>query len=617
MFEINRIIAIVLLAFTLIACAADNEELIQEGEEQEENPQEPPVDSALKIYKPREFGNMDYEDNSSKWSFKRSRQSEHFIIFWDSKYKDVDPGSTTIPEKYCVDIDVLLDKAEEFYTLNVEQLKFADLNAEKTKLNTYKMMIFLYYQDEWLATGGGYDDVIGALWISPGTTQPAGHTLAHEIGHSFQYQVHADLGNGHGFRYGFGGNGGNGFWEQTAQWQAFKAFPSQIFTAFDFGVYIENYNKHIHHENYRYASYFIHYYWTQLHGQDFIGKLWREAQEPEDPVQAYMRLTGIDTKAFNDEIYDAASKMVTWDLDELHDLGEGYIGAQKFNYTTSNDGTHLVAKVYVPQTTGYNVIPLKVPEANTEVIVDFKGLPNETGFNTVDASIAGWRHGFVAVKNSGARVYGTMQSSAEGKYSFTVPENCSRLWLVVTGAPTQYSPHSWDEDNTNDAEWPYAVKFTNTDILGYVDSATGQTPESIDFKYTVNFPADTEAYSGKAINIDAGKLAEAFQLSADEISAKVGGVIKFYAINSNGDLISETTANGYGHWFNAAGDVIGWGDNAYLFSEFDEAGMKFSIGQFPGRLKTGDNYTIRQALVYEYESGKSVQATFTFEIKIE
>ncbi|MCC4214194.1 DUF4859 domain-containing protein [Leeuwenhoekiella parthenopeia] len=609
MLNIERIITILLLAFTLISCTSDNVETIAE----EENPEE----LGLEIYKPIEFGNMDYEDNSSKWSFERSRQSEHFILFWDAKYQNNDPGSAAVPEKYRVDIEELMNKAEEFYTLNVQQLKFADLNVENTKLNTYKMMIFLYYQDEWLATGAGYDDTIGALWISPGTTQPAGHTLAHEIGHSFQYQVNADLGNGHGFRYGFGGNGGNAFWEQTAQWQAFKAFPSQIFTAFDFAVYIDNYNKHIHHENYRYASYFIHYYWTQLHGQDFIGKLWREAQQPEDPVQAYMRITGIDAKAFNDEIYEAASKMVTWDLDELRDLGEEYIGAQKYDYTTRSDGTHVVAKDFAPQGTGYNVIPLKIPEADTQVSVNFKGLPNETGFNAVDASIAGWRYGFVALKNNGARVYGTMQSSAEGEHSFTVPENCSKLWLVVTGAPTQYSPHAWDDDNSNDAEWPYAVKFTNTNILGYFDSSGKETPESIDFEYDVSFAADAEAYSGKIINIDIEKLTNAFQLSTNDIKAKMGDAIKFYAINSNGDLISETTASGYGHWFNAAGDVIGWGDNAYVFSEFDEVGLKFKTGQYPGRLKTGDAYTVRQALVYEYESGKSAQATFTFKIKIE
>lgn len=75
------------------------------------------------------------------------------------------------------------------------------------------------YQTEWLATGSGYDNKIGALWVNPSTCQPVGSTIAHEIGHSFQYQVYCDKilqGNPDdlkcGFRYGYeGSNGGNGF----------------------------------------------------------------------------------------------------------------------------------------------------------------------------------------------------------------------------------------------------------------------------------------------------------------------------------------------------------------------------------------------------------------------
>ena len=82
------------------------------------------------------------------------------------------------------------------------------------------MEIYLLYQTEWLATGSGYDNTIGALWVNPSTCQPVGSTIAHEIGHSFQYQVSCDkMLNGEadfsqvGFRYGYGssGEGGNGF----------------------------------------------------------------------------------------------------------------------------------------------------------------------------------------------------------------------------------------------------------------------------------------------------------------------------------------------------------------------------------------------------------------------
>ena len=296
-----------------MSCTKEEDPGKEKVEEEVELPdKEEPVEEGLDIYIPDAFSEMDLEDNASTWSYQRSRQSEHFIVFWGAGYGEMDPDSSAVPEAYRVDIDNLLSKAEHFYTLNVEELGFAETGSGNSNLDRYKMMIFLFYQEEWLATGSGYDDTIGALWISPGTSQPVGTTLAHEIGHSFQYQVYSDLRNGHGFRYGFGGNGGNGFWEQTANWQAFYAYPEQTFENANFDVYINNYFRHIHHEHYRYASYFIHYYWTDEHGQDFIGRLWREAQEPEDPIEAYMRITGIDVEQLNDEIYDAATRLVTW-----------------------------------------------------------------------------------------------------------------------------------------------------------------------------------------------------------------------------------------------------------------------------------------------------------------
>lgn len=97
----------------------------------------------------------------------------------------------------------------------------------------------------------------------------------------------------------------------------------------------------------------------------------------------------------------------------------------------------------------------------------------------------------------------------------------------------------------------------------------------------------------------------------------MGSSIKFYAVESNGTLNATTTANGYGHWFDAQGNVISWGTNARVFSEYDASAHVFSIGQYPGHSAVGDKYTIRQALVYEYETGKKAQVTFIFNVKIE
>jgi len=137
---------------------------------------------------------MDLNKSSSTWYFGRSKQSEHFIVFWGKEYDElgfVTPSTHPNPV-YRVDIDDLLAKAEQFWSMNVSTLKFLTPGSSKT--DRYKMMIFLLYQTDWLATGAGYDNTIGALWVSPSTCQPVGSTIAHEIGHSFQYQVYCDNG---------------------------------------------------------------------------------------------------------------------------------------------------------------------------------------------------------------------------------------------------------------------------------------------------------------------------------------------------------------------------------------------------------------------------------------
>lgn len=136
--------------------------------------------------------------------------SDHFIVFWEKGFGS-NPFTVT-DQALRVDIKDLLEKAELFYDVNVNKLKFVETGKSNT--DKYRMMIFLKYQSEWLATGSGYDDIIGALWVNPSTCQPVGSTIAHEVGHSFQYQTYCDNPtSGCGWRYGFGENeeGGNCF----------------------------------------------------------------------------------------------------------------------------------------------------------------------------------------------------------------------------------------------------------------------------------------------------------------------------------------------------------------------------------------------------------------------
>lgn len=431
-----------------------------------------------KIYIPQEFSSMDMYKSSATWYFGRSKQSEHFIVFWGKGYGadgSKTPSDLSPSNAYYVDIDDLLAKAEQYYKTNIETLKFADTSKGTSCLNKYKMMIFVLYQTEWLATGSGYDNKIGALWVNPSTCKPVGSTIAHEIGHSFQYMVYCDYllaggaDDGHsGWRYGYGedGAGGNGFWEQTAQWQSFQDYKVEAFNNYYFQGYLDCAHLHILHEDPRYSNYFIHWWWVEKHGIEYIGELWRAALYPEDPMQTYMRMNNLTVSAFNDDIWQYAAHMVTWDTDEIRTTGKSRIGAHKWSYVKANNGAYRVSVDKCPETTGYNVIRLTVPTGGGSVTTSFEGLTSAAGYNCGPAAKAGWRYGYVAYMKDGSTRYSDVSSASTGEATWNVPADCDRLWLVVTGAPVEYEQHVWDDNQTNDAKWPYQVSFTGTNVFG-------------------------------------------------------------------------------------------------------------------------------------------------------
>lgn len=453
------------------------------------------------VYKPAELSGIDFMDADSKWSFKRSRESEHFIVFWEKGFGD-NPNSGKVPAGLRVDIDDLLDKAERFYTTNVERLGMVETGNGRSQLDRYKMEIYLLYQTDWLATGSGYDDKVGALWVNPSTCQPVGSTIGHEIGHSFQYQTYCDnvfrgRPNDHrsGFRYGLpGSNGGNGFWEQCAQWQSFQDYPGEALTTWHFAYWKAHHHRHFENEWQRYASYWLHYYLTDRSGLTAIGRLWNESRYPEDALMAYTRLfCGDDYAVTRRLLFDYAQRCVTFDFKAVR----ANVTNQYDSYTTTlldtGDGWLQVAYAHCPAPTGFNAVPLTVPAAGTVVRARVEGLPvgsalaaadpgiqidgdgkqvaTVTAYNTTDMKGSeGWACGFVALKSGGERVYGDARfisaadgdGSLAGEVALTVPEGTQRLWLVVQGSPTVYRFSPWDDREATDDQLPYRIRLEGT-----------------------------------------------------------------------------------------------------------------------------------------------------------
>lgn len=484
------------------------------------------------VYIPKSItSTMDLNNSSSKWCYSRSKESENVAVFWEAGFGN-DPS--TASGNYRVNLNTLLQVAEKSYSFYLDTLKFALKGSSVT--DDFKLLIFLLYSSEWTANGSGEDDKVGSLRVNPAAAN-IGNVVAHEIGHCFQYISGCD-GDG-GYQYGLGenGKGGNGFWEQCAQWMSFKVYPEKQFTENDFREYIKSNHLHILHETPRYANYFLPDYWTYKHGIEFTGRIWRESRFPEDPVETYKRLNSISQEQFNDEIFEHAALLTTWDLAQIKPYGENYIDSRaQVKMTLTSDDFWQIDQSVCIENYGYNCIKLNPPPQARQVSVLFKGKAGANGFRALKTDKGGWRFGFVALLLDGTRKYSDMGVAnvmsgqcPDQSLSFDCPSDCSRLWLVVSGAPQEHWKHAWDDDNSNDEQWPYQVRFNNTNLLG--------EETSVPLARAVSTPALQVVMSSKTVYFQQRTNWQISDLSGRQIRSGYGNMIDINAFSCGGYIL--------------------------------------------------------------------------------
>ena len=202
--------------------------------------------------------------------------------------------------------------------------------------------------------------------------------------------------------------------------------------------------------------------------------MWNEAKYPEDPVETYMRLMGYDVAAMNDSMWEYAAHMVTYDTDEIRSYGKSHIGDVATAAVSQNtDGAWYVTASWAPETTGSNIIRLSAT-AGSEISATLSSNLGLAGCVSGKADLAGWRFGFVSYNSDRTTTYSPVWSATDEKQTWTVPANSSKVWFVVTGAPTQYERHPWgsggsdhkDEGDSKDTKWPWKVSFDGTKPYG-------------------------------------------------------------------------------------------------------------------------------------------------------
>lgn len=616
------------------------------------------------LAKPSGYGSCDYAKETSQWCFQRSMESEHFICFWEKGSK-LSGSTVSFSTGGTVNVKTLLTNAEKIWKVYVEELGF--LVPGKSVTDKTKIHMYLKDQSDWRADGSGQN---GTSWYYDGTTKkqkstsvglfhcnPAaatargGHTPAHEIGHVFQYLVSADLGQSHGLNYGFGPNasGGNEWWEDCANWQAYKVYPSRQFTD---GEYLEQYmGKHhlnIHHEDSRYTNCYYHDWWCEKHGMNTIGRIWRESNKPEDPTEAYMRIFGLNEETFADEHFEGLMHFTSFDIEGVRKYaGTAKIGIEPQRLIGMTDKVAefagldkaswwVVDPSYCVENYGYNANPINVPAAGTVVKATFKGIAGAPGYRSINKSYAGWRYGIAAYCTDGKRVYSEIGRGSEGEITFTVPEKCRNMWFVVMGAPTKYWRHAWDDNTSNDEQWPYAVKFEGTNALGATHVYTeADFPEGYERKDTTvvlnaNLTYSSTDWSYVRVQLDTDAASQALGVSTAQLQAAVCGkksasaypYVRIAGLNAN--LTTETNSKTisdtdviFGHWFSTGGNVqSSLTSSAAIYTKIYHDKYGCYVGQQPGKLTRGKTYIVREAIIYTDKDGKEYRAIMEIHLNV-
>ena len=607
-----------------------------------------------------------------QWSFRRSKASDNCIIFWQKGFGD-DPGKAPSLNgtSMAFDVDDVLQVAENCYALNVNQLGFSSSNM----LDKYKILILMNYTATWTCYGGGYDYECSALWLNPATVKPAGHSLAHEVGHSFHYMCYAEAANynhtssttiGTGFHLPLGN--GQAIWEQTAQWQANQAYPSYMFSQ-SYPLFSNNANYAFSHEWMRYQSYWFLYYLCQRYDDlTTVAQVWKQPMRGAvDFCQSLMKLKGLTAEAFYGLYFDYALHCATYDFDSAAPYRNDYIGRFDYRAVPLAENKYQVAYASAPQSTGFNVVELSVPAAGTAVTTRLTALkpgcalgeadPGEYNngtagalvsagvrkYNTVSRAAArGFRVGYVFLKRDGTREYRNdsivhCKGSDDVTEDITaaVPAGTKRMFLVVAPALSTYLQHKWDDNIKNDDQWPYQFELVGTTAANVIPyskepdfekTIDGRSISDVTLTYDIVLPP-TSNHDGAAVNFSGSglnALCTAFQMEADELfgqilsysSSQPKGTIMNYAARANGSLqrVGKTTNGDFGHWFNASGTAISYGSNCVVFAEFTKASKSAVVGQYPNANKDGAKRTVREALHYKASDGTTATAYLVFNV---
>ena len=414
--------------------------------------------------------------------------------------------------------------------------------------DTYRIIVNLSYNAGWSASGGytsgnsrvtcpvtGELREVGNMSQSSGASRPYFNpitgaaefpTFAHEIGHIFQYTT----------------AGVQQYYNETMSQHTLLGLYPHWF------LYEPHSLGHVSFSNRGFGSMnmsspFLYEYWADLHGRCILQRVGYNSIRQSGGVAAnrfstvmaaYKGYMNYDQAAFNNDIFNASRRFVTWDLDTLRDAMAPVANIHRSAFTNDGSEWYRIAHGYAPNSYGYNAIRLEVPAGNVAT-VDFKGLEHSTEFpiTATHRDKAGWRYGFLAMTADGTRVYGDIHAvngaNATGFASFTVPADTEYLWLVVVGAPSEDYSGSIGSRNEN---WAYEIKLNTAFHMDNVD--VNYAVKAVDYTVLNNAIATAQAREITGVELDAA-LAAASSVIQAEVDTAASNLIKaIFALTDSG-----------------------------------------------------------------------------------
>lgn len=417
------------------------------------------------VYIPEEWGRR-----GIPYSMERSYQSENFVLFWGEK-AGTDPSQAPSDIRFTPSVVAATLESTYAFFMNVIRM----IPPDKPNISNYKLIVVLNETWQPLANGtaiftgwafgGSYDSRIGAMWIHPRATNR--FTLAHEFTHMMQNMAWIEY-PGHGFiNHEYVGS----FWETHANFIALKDSPDKVENT-DPARFLSTQHFYWSSARHHYTNWLFLQHIEDEDGMEMINRLWRESVIGEHPLQTYKRLKGLDQSGLNDQFGYYAMKNVVFDYSNGDNIRYAVNSKVDKRYITRRfttleeinrfKGRFIVPRHLAPQDYGYNIVRVYPSAGNAEkkISISFKGHQN------TPSGGAGWRSGFVFVKNDGSVRYSQLfRDSFEAEMPYESDDK--EIYLVVTAAPSVHHNYAWEPGWPKIFRFPWEIRLTGAAPEGF------------------------------------------------------------------------------------------------------------------------------------------------------